>query len=255
MKPRDSSDAEIEALDRLCERLGGFDDRVTTEWLDGCMTALIAGPRAMTPVEWLPTLLGDAWERTFADPPDAAQAMATLLARWNVLSSQLDGEALFDAPDELRLSPLLVDYGDAARDAGQPETEPPADLPRIGELWAVGVLETIDAFGDDWRLPDVDDGDRAWFDASLRAIAALTIRDDAELAADMQLRYPGKALDRDALIDEACYALQDLRCFWIDHAPRHAPRRVAPTPGRNDPCPCGSGRKYKKCHGAAAAAH
>jgi hypothetical protein len=22
--------------------------------------------------------------------------------------------------------------------------------------------------------------------------------------------------------------------------------------GRNDPCPCGSGRKYKKCHGAAA---
>jgi len=23
--------------------------------------------------------------------------------------------------------------------------------------------------------------------------------------------------------------------------------------GRNDPCPCGSGKKYKKCHGAAAA--
>ena len=22
------------------------------------------------------------------------------------------------------------------------------------------------------------------------------------------------------------------------------------TPGRNDPCPCGSGKKYKKCHGA-----
>lgn len=24
-----------------------------------------------------------------------------------------------------------------------------------------------------------------------------------------------------------------------------------PRPGRNDPCPCGSGRKYKKCHGFA----
>jgi preprotein translocase subunit SecA len=24
--------------------------------------------------------------------------------------------------------------------------------------------------------------------------------------------------------------------------------------GRNDPCPCGSGKKYKKCHGAAASA-
>ena len=22
------------------------------------------------------------------------------------------------------------------------------------------------------------------------------------------------------------------------------------TTGRNDPCPCGSGKKYKKCHGA-----
>jgi uncharacterized protein YecA (UPF0149 family) len=25
----------------------------------------------------------------------------------------------------------------------------------------------------------------------------------------------------------------------------------APKVGRNDPCPCGSGKKYKKCHGVA----
>jgi SEC-C motif domain protein len=30
-------------------------------------------------------------------------------------------------------------------------------------------------------------------------------------------------------------------------------RYEAPRPGRNDPCPCGSGKKYKKCHGGAAA--
>ena len=29
--------------------------------------------------------------------------------------------------------------------------------------------------------------------------------------------------------------------------------RSAPKVGRNDPCPCGSGKKFKKCHGAAAA--
>ncbi|HEX4364748.1 MAG TPA: SEC-C metal-binding domain-containing protein [Solirubrobacteraceae bacterium] len=28
------------------------------------------------------------------------------------------------------------------------------------------------------------------------------------------------------------------------------PRVVGETPARNDPCPCGSGKKYKKCHGA-----
>jgi SEC-C motif-containing protein len=32
----------------------------------------------------------------------------------------------------------------------------------------------------------------------------------------------------------------------------HTVRYEAPKPGRNDPCPCGSGKKYKKCCGAAA---
>jgi preprotein translocase subunit SecA len=27
-------------------------------------------------------------------------------------------------------------------------------------------------------------------------------------------------------------------------------RREGPKVGRNDPCPCGSGKKYKKCHGS-----
>ncbi len=258
-KPRDSSDAEIEALEALCDRLAGFDERISLEWLDGCIAALIAGPRAITPAEWLPALLGDAWERTFADPADVEQAMATLLARWNVLASQLDAQALFDEPDALRLLPLLADFSDDARDGllaeGKIDAAQAVDFPRTGEIWAVGVLEAIDTFGDDWTPPDVDDDDRAWFDASLRSIVALTIRDEAELVADLRKRYPGQTLDRDALVDEACYALQDLRCFWVDHAPRHAPRRVVPTPGRNDPCPCGSGKKYKKCHGAAAAPH
>ncbi|MCK9304604.1 MAG: SEC-C domain-containing protein, partial [Bacteroidales bacterium] len=30
-------------------------------------------------------------------------------------------------------------------------------------------------------------------------------------------------------------------------APVHVEKKV----GRNDPCPCGSGKKYKNCHGAA----
>ena len=29
-------------------------------------------------------------------------------------------------------------------------------------------------------------------------------------------------------------------------------RYETPPPGRNDPCPCGSGKKYKKCHGSQA---
>ena len=39
-----------------------------------------------------------------------------------------------------------------------------------------------------------------------------------------------------------------------DHDPKQGEarphRRESPKLGRNDPCPCGSGKKYKKCHGA-----
>jgi uncharacterized protein YchJ len=38
------------------------------------------------------------------------------------------------------------------------------------------------------------------------------------------------------------------------HASQTPYRRETPKPGRNDPCFCGSGRKFKKCHGAADAA-
>lgn len=34
-----------------------------------------------------------------------------------------------------------------------------------------------------------------------------------------------------------------------DGTAKPLPAKAAKTPGRNDPCPCGSGKKYKKCHG------
>ncbi|HLL12194.1 MAG TPA: SEC-C metal-binding domain-containing protein, partial [Rubrivivax sp.] len=40
---------------------------------------------------------------------------------------------------------------------------------------------------------------------------------------------------------------------WVDFAPRPTTHRVESAPGRNDPCPCGSGKKFKRCHGAAGA--
>jgi preprotein translocase subunit SecA len=33
------------------------------------------------------------------------------------------------------------------------------------------------------------------------------------------------------------------------NAPKTEPVRVGPKVGRNDPCPCGSGKKFKACHG------
>lgn len=47
------------------------------------------------------------------------------------------------------------------------------------------------------------------------------------------------------------FRFQDGRWFYVDGARGHRPVRVEKI-GRNDPCPCGSGKKYKKCCGAAA---
>jgi uncharacterized protein len=199
-------------------------------------------------------LLGDALERTFADPADIAQALQAIGRRWDVLASQLDAEALFDEPDVLRLAPLIQPDSEALRDAllaeGKLDDEEAAQWPLTGELWALGFLEAIDTFVADWPQPDPASEDFDGFHACMAALVALTERDPDALKADLQKRYPGQQLGRDELIDEACLAVQDLRCYWVDHAPRPAPRQVEAVPGRNDPCPCGSGRKYKKCHGA-----
>ncbi|MFM2043384.1 MAG: hypothetical protein RLY86_1960 [Pseudomonadota bacterium] len=45
------------------------------------------------------------------------------------------------------------------------------------------------------------------------------------------------------------FAHRDGRWWYVDGIMGTRPRTTAKI-GRNDPCPCGSGKKYKKCHGA-----
>jgi preprotein translocase subunit SecA len=44
--------------------------------------------------------------------------------------------------------------------------------------------------------------------------------------------------------------LEHARMAGAGDAAAVAQRRSGDKVGRNDPCPCGSGKKYKKCHGA-----
>jgi len=49
---------------------------------------------------------------------------------------------------------------------------------------------------------------------------------------------------------------QAIHGFWHrgieeEGGPRFMPVRTRPEIGRNPPCPCGSGKKYKHCHGRA----
>ncbi|MBI5479467.1 MAG: SEC-C domain-containing protein [Deltaproteobacteria bacterium] len=50
---------------------------------------------------------------------------------------------------------------------------------------------------------------------------------------------PWRPEDARAILDRLCW-------LYAYDVPRHA----AKAPGRNEPCPCGSGKKYKRCCGA-----
>jgi uncharacterized protein len=256
--PRQSSPAELEAFDKTVEALAGFNPEISFEWVDGFLAAIAAAPRLPDLDDWLPALCGDAFERAFADPVSAEPAQAALAARLKVLCDQLDPEALLDDPDQLRLDPLIGEVSDEDRQRLVGEgalTAEEAQAVQTGGLWAEGFFDGVAAFPALWEEPPHEDAS-VLFKQAFDQIAALLMPPGSdEWKAHVAEHYP-KAQEgeptRDDLLAEACMSVQDLRLFWVDFAPKTETRRVEATPGRNDPCHCGSGKKYKKCHGAAA---
>ena len=103
---------------------------------------------------------------------------------------------------------------------------------------------------------------REWFAAGLVDDSYAT---PADIAADIQrspaeclaaLQDAGRGLIDDVARETALWpAFHELPPVQLPPIPlgslREPIRRDETKVGRNDPCPCGSGRKYKKCHGAA----
>ncbi len=232
-------------FEQVCWRLAGFDGRVSPEWIDGYLTGVLAGPRAVPIDQWLPAMLGDTFERVFADPSDARRAHRALSSRWSELAQQLDAEGLLGSPSSIYLEPWMMAYEADDHEAfvaqGLGDAQQAADELRPGVGWSRGFFAAVEHFAADWVEPAPDAPDAARYHDAMRRIRDLqTATSQADIAAD-----------RDAQIDAACLAAQQLRLYWVDHAPKPSTRRVEALPGRNDPCPCGSGLKFKKCHGAA----
>ncbi len=71
-----------------------------------------------------------------------------------------------------------------------------------------------------------------------------------EIPAATQRRSPRKTIESGGGAQQPQQSAQGGAGTNGDGEPRPV-RRAEPKVGRNDPCPCGSGKKYKKCHGAA----
>ena len=89
-------------------------------------------------------------------------------------------------------------------------------------------------------------------DDALENIVVLTEDDKAKPVLSMYDENGPPSVSQQRLDDfgAAIWAVYDLRQLWKSLGPKVETLRKEATPGRNDPCPCGSGKKYKKCHGA-----
>ena len=137
-------EAAASDFEKVCWRLGGFDGRISPEWVDGYLTGVLAGPRAVPVEQWLPAMLGDNFARVFADPSDARHAQRALASRWRELAQQLDPEVLLEDPKSVYLSPWLVLHEDTDREAfvaqGLGDATQAATELRPGVHWSRGFL-------------------------------------------------------------------------------------------------------------------
>ena len=252
------SGEDFDALDDILDDLRTrYDETPQWEFCEGFMAALVCCRRLIMPSEYLPVLLGTEGDGeepagAFADEAQFERFMTLWTRRWNEVATALNTpiEAL---DDERAYAPEVMDVRGGV--ASLPEAEraeiEDAELPAFAQVWALGFMFAVESWPDEWEPPR-DKKIAKLHDAALEAIVALTEDDEDEptLSALSEDGPPSVSVARLNTYGEALWAVYDLREIWRDIGARVETVHVVPTPGRNDPCSCGSGKKYKKCCGA-----
>ena len=106
----------------------------------------------------------------------------------------------------------------------------------IVEEWCFGYMRGV-ALSDWSTLPDT-------LQPALKAIALHGTEENFAVVEKMSPEAFEESVNAIRL------AALDLHAYWMAHpqeAPVQVPVRAEVKVGRNDPCPCGSGKKYKQC--------
>ena len=229
----DNSPASRPLTDDERDRLGDFLDAIGTpamnlESLDGYFAALICGPVMVLPSEYLPEVWGEDF--SFDNDRQASEILDLLMRHWNTIASAL--MHTLEVPD-VYLPVLIEDAEGIAH----------------GNDWAQGFMRGVRG-RPAWReLLDSDE-----HGGPLLPIMLLAHELDPDPAMRPKPVGPEK---REELLQMMIAGLTSIYRYFEPHrrstgaAPRedaHTPlRRAGPKVGRNDPCPCGSGKKYKLC--------
>ena len=208
----------------LCDYLESLPDAMSFEMMDGFFAALICSPEPAEPDDCLSDVWGD--DHVFESEDQALHYSTLAIRHWNGIDAQLRADEGF--------VPVFLDTGEGYR----------------GNEWAIGFMMGIQNNEESWEDFIDDVGSKL-----LEPILLLA----HETAPDEQLRPgPFNPVQRQDLLNAvaACVPLiysynnglaEDLEesIQW----PEETYQRTTPKIGRNAPCPCGSGKKYKKCCG------
>jgi uncharacterized protein len=193
------------------------------ECLDGFLTALAAGPKEVLQEEWWPRI----WSDEGSEQPDFEDEAQEPYLR------ELIGRHLRTIQRRLkagyRHAPLIG------------EESPPEFV----ENWAFGFATAMDVQPGSWHA--IADHKQAGL--AVASIAMLMPQQSLETT-EVEL----EPLDDDVrrgIVGHLPELIRMSYAFWngLPVQPLVEPRRSQKI-GRNEPCPCGSGRKYKKCCGA-----
>lgn len=248
---------QFDELDTILDDLRTRDDEIPQwEFCEGFLAALICCRRVISPSEYLPVLLGidptGASEPSgFASAAQFERFMELWVRRWNEVATALNIpiEAL---DDERAYQPEVMDLRGAIA-ALTPEQRAEmgdAPIPSFGQIWAIGFMYAVENWPEEWAPPRDREAAKV-LDAALQCIVTLTEDDTGEATVGAFEEDGEPTMSEQRLNDfaDALWAVYDLREVWRQFGPRVETVHRVETPGRNDLCSCGSGKKYKKCCG------
>jgi uncharacterized protein len=219
--PFPAGPVDLEALDQFLMSDSSPEDCMQLSDLDGFLTGIAIGPELVMPSEWLPAIWGGD-EPVFESIEQAQTVIGTIMGRYNEILRAL-------STDPEAYAPLLWE-------------DPSGEV--IAADWAEGFVDAIRLRPEAWR-PLLEDRE-----ALVMLMPILAMCGDAEGGSPLELDLEE---DADLLAEApelipACVAGID--GFWKERRgrPKAGSRQAKSAKvGRNDPCPCGSGRKYKRC--------
>jgi uncharacterized protein len=243
-----------ELSDILDELRTRFDETPQWEFCEGFIAALICCRRVIEPSEYLAVLLDsdDEIESPFSDPTQAQRFTDLWQRRWREVAMDLDAE-VDSLNDERTYRPEVMDLRGLVLQLSDEERATLSDepVPSFAQIWAIGFMYVVENWPEEWTLPR-DKEAAGLIDEALQALIELTEDDTDPPAISMfsEDAPPSVSKARMEAFGDALWAVYDLHDVWRSIGPRVEQIRKVAEPGRNDPCPCGSGKKYKKCHGA-----